>query len=1114
MLNVYRSNRMERLVDAFVRVLHPPPGDPFLLEWVAVHSRAMETWLRMALASRLGIWAGAYFPFPRALIEHLLGTAYGSSTTDWSAYTRENLAWRVSKYLPLLRKHPEFRPLDAYLNDDKTGVICYQLSHQIARVFDEYAVYRPEMVLEWEHQRPNHWQAILWNAIAATIPHDHIATGARRFLRAVETGSIDPKALPARIFLFGIYHLPPLFVHLLAAASTLTEVHLFLSSPSREYWGYISKWGGQSGGVQANGTTAGTALFEDAGHPLLASLGQLGRDFQSIFEAAATYAEPLGNLYEDPVTPMGHHLLQSVQSDLLHLRDRREGDTGSAPAAPIPTEDRSIQIHSCHSPMREVEVLFDQLLDLFDDPDLCLRPEDVLVAAPDISVYAPFIHAVFHSDDTDIPTFPYRIIGRVNAPKPQVSRAFLSILELAASRLTAQEVFELLRIAPVRQRFGLNESEVETACDWMVDIGVRWGIDKHHRTHFGQPAYEENTWRFGLQRLFLGYAMPGRGETLFQGVLPYDEIEGTEAAIAGHLAAFLDALFRWVRYLRKPRPAAEWRTGLCDLLAEMLLEDRQTTSDHQRIREVLATLEHLTAAAGYDGALDLEVVRSFARDRLSDTEAISLARHIGVTCCSLLPMGDTPHKVVCLMGMNEGDFPRIASVPSFDLIAEAPRLGDRRFRTDDQYLFLLALLSARERFIITYVGQDPQDNSRRPPAVVVEELIEAIEIGYYLKDLGESCPGAADRGSLRQHLVVYHPLQPFSPRYFDGGDDPRLFSYRNAYCDGALAHMERERRDRPFVQGPLPLEVPPRETIALTDLSRFLLLPARYFLRERLGLAAGSDLPLVDTREPIEPDPLDTHALGTALLEMGRSERDLERLWDLFRAKGVLPLGAVGRVRFQAVAQHIASILDAWKSASRSDPLAPLDVTLSLHVGQAPVVLTGHLDNLWPSVRLGVRYGGVTPNALIDMWIHHLALCSMAPEAYPRRSMLIGFTARTGLETAVLSPVSTESKAILTDLVAIFLSGQQEPIRFFPAASMAYALAMDDASDAAIDPKAMAKARAAWVGSYEYERADNAIQRLYTTWDMLEENSIAPDFGFCQLASRLFTPLLRHLERR
>lgn len=1093
---VHRSNRMERLVEVLLEVVARPLPEVLARECIAVPGRGMEHWLALALARRLGVWANPDFPFPRALIERVIDAVLDQERPSPSGFEPESLLWAVAAALPQFLDHPEFAPLAAYLAGDDGGGRRLQLAQRIATSFDQYVVYRPQMVLDWEAGAERHWQAVLWRALVERHGSGHIAARAQRFFQALQRPPVALAGLPPRLSLFGLSTLPPLYVQILAALSAHLEVHLFLLSPSREYWAEI-----RSRRQQLRRAGAG-AVLGDEGHALLASLGRLGREFQRVLESTVDYHEDDRDLYDDPGTAT---MLAALQSDMLWLRARRPESPEAAPLRLDPCDD-SVRLHSCHSPMREVEVLHDQLLALFEaDPELA--PSDVVVMSPAIEVYAPLIDAVFGGSEQH-GRIPYRIADRAVRATEEVVAAFLAVLRSLRGRMTATAVLDLLSLEPLRRRWGMCTDDLERVRTWVSAAGIRWGADAAHRQSVQQPPLAENTWQFGLDRLLLGYAMPGGGRRLYAGVLPYDDVEGAGAEVLGRLAEFCEALFGYQRALQTPRPLALWRDELNRLLHSMVAGTDDEAPQLQQIRTALAQIARGAEVAGFHEAVELETVQEQLALALEQNAPGRGFLTGAVTFCALVPMRSIPFRVVCLLGMNDADFPRLRRPPGFDLIAQQSRPGDRSAREDDRYLFLEAVLSARSCLLITFVGRSIRDNSELAPSVVVCELLDV---------LGESFHVAADRASagapaaaVRDHLLVRHPLQPFSPAYFGAGADARLFSFAADYCEGARALAGERGPAPPFVPVPLPATCTLPRTVSLDELVRFFANCARAFLQNRLGLYLGEELAGLDDREPLALDALARWQLGHNLLQRAVGGEDLGGALAAVRASGELPPGTLGECAFEAARVKAEGLAATIRQTRAGTPLAPLVIASDLDAGTC---ITGVLRDLWPNAQVHYQFSKLGGHQELSLWLRHLVLNWLQPAGYPRVSVLIGHPARKQGPAEVRFRPLDGAAAILRRLVNLYRAGQGTPLPFFPHASRRYAEAIRRNTEPA---RALEQARKAYEGDAygRGDRADEYVQQAFGGTDPLQPDVCSPGIptGFADLAVAVFAPLLDHRE--
>ncbi len=1156
---VHRSNRVEVLVEALARVVARPLTSPLMREVIVVQSRGMERWLSIQLAARLGVWAGASFPFPRSFLDSVLCQVL-ETAGDADPFDRERLRWWIARLLPELAHEPTFAPIARYLTGDAGGHKLLELAARIANTFDDYAVYRPEMVLRWEAgdttlgepSSEEAWQARLWQRLVELLGAEHTAARAQRFLAQWSELAALPPGLPERVSVFGISSLPPIYLELLDVLSQRIEVHLFSLSPSREHVSEIRSQREILRELRRSAVIGSVApdpesLLLAEGNPLLATFGRVERDFQRVLESVSNYVPVEDDPYVNPGQDSALHVLQS---DVLLLRHRGAGR--EAEPQVLAADDHSLSVHACHSPSREVEVLRDQLRARFE-ADPSLSPEDVVVMAPDVELYAPLIEATFGGGQGDSLAIPYSIADRSHRAASSVAQAFLAVLAVLRGRFGASAVADLLHHRPVLDRFGMGVEEVPLLRRWIGEAGIRWGVDAADRAAHGQPPSEANTWRFGLHRLLLGYAMPGGDRELFGGTLPYDDVEGSSAEALGRLAELCERLFEFHSAFRGEYQVGEWVSLLERVLSTTLAVDASLEWEVQAVREALRQLGRHALESGFERALPSEVIASLVERAL---EAHLSARQFltgGVTFCALLPMRSIPFRVVAVLGMNDGQFPRLQRRLGFDLIAARPRPGDRSVRDEDRYLFLEALLSARDQLIVTYVGRSVHDNSVLPPAVVLGELLDVLTESFVAAtdtspqrtlDFGPAPPG------VRAQVFAEHPLQPFSPRYFtdrsatleERDQSPHLFSFDSLAAEGA-AQLVSEPSDPPrFVQEPLPeldLEEAP-VGISLEELAAFLENPARALLRGRLGLHLEERPAVLDDHDPITLDPLERWRLGTSLLELTLAEarsgqpllrgESLEAVWAAVRARGVLPVGVSGRCWFDDLVPDVRVLAEMTHRWAAGERLPPAEVVIDC--GDARV--QGQLRNLWPGAQIRAGFSRIQPRHELRAWVEHLALqCVEAPDDLPRTTLVVGRDpgGDGAQRVAFASLPESRARSLLAELVRLYRLGMQVPLPFFSAASRRYVtvrtqrLDRDPGEVAAAEQGALKNARELYLPAdfnrQRGESEDPYVALVFGGWDPIGVDPDAPYEPFAvplpealsvpsfpQLARLVFEPLL------
>jgi len=976
MFILHSSNKTENLVAHLTAVIENAPlASPFEKEVFLIQSQGMERWLSQQLASHFKVWGNYQFLFPGKFFSSLAQKI--DSRLNDAAFDRNLMLWRIEALLRRLDSD-ESLPLKQYLSGENSALKRYQLAQQLAQIFDQYQMMRPDMLTAWQkgdtlyHTATERWQKALWQQISAQTGNKHRGSlwlDVIAKFKAAKEGAFS-RSLPERISVFGINTMPPLLLSYLEGLSKHCQLHLFLLNPAQTFWADLA-----SRRQRANDENF-------SGHPLLSTLGQQGREFQEmLLEQVQFDFEP-----ESFELSEARNNLQQLQNDILN--NRLDGSDETRLIASLQQDD-SISIHACHSRMREVEVLKNQLLyTLENDPALELR--DIVVMAPDIQVYEPFISAVF----SDI---QHAIADRSLRLSNNALDAFIRFLDLSQSRFGWQSVLDLLEQPVVYPGFGLSETDMELIKHWLQDTHVRWGKSAKHKQELGLPELSENTWQASLDRLLMGYAV-GNDDDFIGDVLPYIDIEGSSALPLGGLCELMQLLFKASTELKQSKTLKAWSTQLY-YYADQLLANADPV-ERQQLNELLAELSaDLTAV--HNDSVELQVIISWLEDRVAERKSANGFLRGQLTFCSMLPMRSIPFKVIALLGMNEGEFPKIDRNPTFDLLTHNFRKGDRSRRADDRYQFLEILLSARQQLIITYIGQSISHNEAIPPSVVISELLEVLQESYPLSD-----------------LITRQPLQPFSPRYFNG--TPDLFSFSDADCETARALSAPKSEPAPWWQGTINTES--EEIIDLNDLFSFFRHPQRFFLRRQMDLRFNGIETEAEAREPFAIDKMEGYSIYHEWIRESLNGRAVSV--KKFQAQGRWLSGALGELEFDRQQEVMNEFVGRIRAKNLGEPLE--DLPIDIKIGNYRLV--GKLTNRYKNGSLFYRYADLKGKDFVCALLHHTIINQLQQQTT--------FLLSTDDDLVLLPDYCRPDH--LPVLIDIYQRGQQQPDAFFVEAALAY----------------------------------------------------------------------------
>ncbi|MDO3127237.1 exodeoxyribonuclease V subunit gamma [Mycobacteroides abscessus subsp. bolletii] len=1031
-LHLRRAERTDMLADGLARLLAEPAPDPFTEELVLVPAKGIERWLSQRLSDRLGVCAGVRFRSPRSLIAEITGTV------DNDPWSPDALVWPLLAVIDENLDQSWAVPLASHLGAFEAGEERelrqgrrYAVARRLAGLFASYARQRPGLLVSWLDGDPAEpdlaWQPPLWRALVSRVDavpphvrHDQVRARLRE----------SPSDLPPRISLFGHTRLPVTDVELLDALATHHELYLWLPHPSDTLWHTLRA---EHGPVPRREDTSHRAVR----HPLLATLGRDVRELQRALPSSASDEYLSGATFSDT-------LLGWLQSDLAAGQIRPAGRV-------LAPGDRSVQVHSCHGPARQIDVLREVLLGLLAD-DPTLEPRDILVMCPDIETYAPLISARFGLGESVPGAHPahqlrVRLADRALVQTNPLLTVAGQILSLASGRATASEVLNLAEATPVRMRFGFTDDDLDAITAWVREANIRWGFDPEHRAPYGVD-FLHNTWRFGIDRILAGVAVSEDAHAWLGATLPLDDVSSNRVELAGRFAEFVARLHTTVTSLSGARPLDQWLTALSTGI-EALAEDAEDWPRAQMLREFAEIQD-----AAVPISLQLSDIRALLDRHLAGRPTRANFRTGTLTVCTMVPMRSVPHRVVCLVGLDDGVFPRLGAVDGDDALARDPMTGERDIRSEDRQLLLDAIGAATETLVLTYTGANEYSGQARPPAVPLAELLDTL-------DITTSHP-------VRDQIHITHPLQPFDIRnVMPGGVLPgHPFTFDSTALIAARAAAGARAERPPFICGPLP--APDVTDVALTDLAAFFNHPIKGFFRA-LDYTLPWDVDGVSDDMPVEIDALEEWTVGDRLLaDMLRGMTPADAQQAEWR-RGTLPPGQLGWRRVSELRDRCAA-LAAETRGYRTDDSRAFDIDIDLGGGRR---VTGTVSPVFGERLVSVTYSRLDAKHLLQSWIPLVAL-SAHDHQREWSAVCIG-RARRGPQPLVRSlGRPTDPLGVLRDLVAIYDAGRREPLPLPLKTSYAWAQARRDRDD----PELQAGYR--WrSGNFPGEDADPAVERAF-----------------------------------
>ena len=979
MFIIHTSNRTEHLAGCLASILsRRSPASIFRKELFLIQSRGMERMLSQSLAEHFGVWCNSNYLLPLQFIDYLCTLT--AMADKEQIFNRDMLTWQLEEILRDT-EGVALRPLADYLSGDRSGLKRFQLARQLADIFDQYQIMRMDILEAWGSDRrvsdaaSEGWQKELWQRIVAAspgvMPRGALITGLIANLERMDSARVG---FPERIFVFGLHTMPPLFLSVLNRLSETLDVHLFLLSPCELYWGDIESSRARGRRLLAEGKSLQAVLTADMSyHPLLVAFGRQGAHFQEmLLDTIDTYQDGEAS-FADPLTAEGStpSLLHRLQADILAGSEPEKGACAGA------RKDTSIQVVSCHSRMRELMVLRDQILSWLQE-DQGVQLHEIIVMAPDIQEYALLIPAVF--DDIQ-----HTVADRQARKKNRYFDAFMQFLSLMSGRYGWTELIGILERPEIFPQFSLSAADLESIRHWVIKAGIRWGLSAQQRARDHVIDSEAGTWKAGLERMLMGYMIDS--EDPVAGVLPFTAIEGGNGELLGGLCRFVDVVEQSHQSFAADKTLAEWAVELQSLHTALFAEPENP--DVLALSRIISELEEKYAPI-HSCSVSFEVVEAWLQ---SVVETCSSGGFLSgrLLFCSMLPMRSVPFRIICLLGLNDGEYPKQDYQPTFNLAAREYRHGDRSNRADDRYQFLEAIIAARERLYLSYIGQSIRTNKNIPPSVVVSELLDCLQVHYGVDD-----------------PTVRHPLQPYDWKYFTTTEG--LFSYDAHFCRVA-ENLRRRGEGRGSSWLPA---VPVSRQVLHRDFQDFLWFvsqPQVYFVRHILGIDLGAEELLPDDNELFKLDGLSRYGAEQEIVGALMQGADIRQLLDRLQAESRWPLGTPGLIAFE---KEILQLKSFVQRITAFDPGAEVDAPY-FELALDGMVIEGNLPHCYQNGQLLYRYAALKGKDLLSGWLCHLVAARI------RRQKLA--TSIVSRDYTVVFDVQMGEDEDLEFLTSLFLDG-------------------------------------------------------------------------------------------
>ena len=1052
MLHLHHSNKLENLMHSLLDVMETQQGSVLKPTQILVQNPGMKRWLQQQISSAQGIAANLEFPLPSRFIWDIFQTQF-SDIEIQSNYDSEVLRWRIESVLGANLDDAGLVALKPYLEANEKGLGRFQLAEKLASLFDQYLVYRPGMMSEWEHNKTYEsvsetWQAALWRMLRDQSNQPHRAELIKRLVSQIKSEQLNTERLPGYIYVFAISALSPLYKNVLSELSAFIDVHFLLLNPCQHYWGDIQSKKQQSKKIPNE------LIIENN---LLASLGQQGKDFIDAF-----YQDEYPLIeHDDFENNPAEHLLGHVQHSILNLSQQKiELDISN---------DQSIKLVSCYSELRELQVLNDYILQLLDE-DETLQASDIVVMSSDINTLAPYIDAVF-GQQPENRKLPYSISDQNDLTTAPLIQNILQWIKLPGSRITANEVMAFLELPALQRAYDIDDEGVKTIRYWIKNNHIHWGIDHRHKQQLGVGGDDLNSWMYGINKLMTAYLMNDEVTLFNQHKASECLLNQSDFELLGKLHQLLENLRSWSLKLKQQSSLQQWQQHINGLIESFLQLDEDEEWQLKPLRDEITGWQLQTDRANFSQKVDASLIHYLLSNALTQGSSQHYYLSGGINFCNLIPMRTIPFRVVCLLGMSNDRFPRVETSPQFDLIALHPQKGDRSRREDDRYMFLQSVVSAQEKLYISFVGHNQKDDSVIDPSVIVTELLDHIE---QITD---------------QRLMIHQTsLHVFSEINFQQG----------SYADQWLV-SEISSKDSAF-NSPIPREentLKEEIKVNLQELINFYKNPAKHFMESRLNMSLREYDEILEDDEQFILGALERYKVNQKMVQDLTLGNGIER--NEYLKNGDLSQQSLGEIQFQDQqdrSQELVSLI-----AGDRDFTGEQYFTKSISIGG--IELSANISSYSSTGFLQLNLSKISGKHQFSFWLQHCFLCAIKAIEFTRI-----YEQKKPLRFKILPP--QEAIDIINTVIENYLKGCEQILPFYSESAYAHEMELIKSNQPDATKE---KIHNLWFGENFYP--DREVTDVYTQTSLKHKLYRTGELPaeFFTLSSQLVKPMLDWKEK-
>ena len=1034
MLTIYRSNKAEWLAEILGQELRLNPPEITEEVNIIVSTWPSSRWLSEKLSIINNINALVKYPFPGTYLKRLVKRIIGIDPDEKDPWEKNQLVWNILELLPELMKEEEAQVIRSWLEisdkkDTQINLNLWDLANNIAETFDDYILYRPEIIKQWLSKKTKKksreisvnknilWQEILFNLLYKKINKDPFCIQVEKAIKRLKKDDISKLDYPKNLYVYGLSSLAPLQIDLIQAFSKVINIKIYIISPCNDLWQRC-----EARRLQFRNTwnTPPDRQWLLESPRLEAFLGRMGAEYQQLLEGSGEYQlgdrneEDIFSLTADIATNKGNkpNLLEQLQQELL--------STKSENILTKEKSDKSLLFLKSPGKYRQVELIRDHILQLFSD-DIEIQPRDILIMTPQVDSYAPIITSVFNNIDKNTTQLPWVITDKSQEDKVGLIHFVLNLFEISVSRLTAS-IFENLLINPaLRTQQNISIDEVSDIIKSLQSAGFTWGLDSSER--YGE---ETHSLCWCLERFLLGLVLPDNPINGISNISPYSEnISSTEFIKAWGI---LSKLCNYIDAIRSKRSCKEWIKLITSLVKDLFGDGGEWAWEEQQLLTVVNNWGLITDNCELE--IDCLVVKDIITKALSSTNGKFGHRTGKITISALEPMRAIPHKIIIIMGLESRTFPRIENRRSFNLLERKRELGDPNQYDKDRYSLLEALISTRQNLLVSWNSKDEKTGEDLEPPSPIQQWLNYLKI-----KLGDNT---------FQEILIEPPANPLDHFNFIKTENSQIMS-----CDRKNLEA-REWLEKAIPTKNISLALPlKRKEINVSELKSYsfektkewLLNPQITWLKEH-EIQSREFVNLIEDNDFLELSELERYKLlkhrlqSSDLLNINHTKNDSNHWEENYSGKGVFPPKGSGLIEKDLLQERwnnlISAIYATGQITKRSIEMQELEG--EFYFGGKNLIQ--------------IEVGSLKYKTLMNGWLNHLYLS--ANSSFNYKTLIISkktdYRKKIQFEVSKeILPINTkEAKKHLRQIHQLATAGRNNCWPIPPESGLDYALATKD----------------------------------------------------------------------